>query len=539
MEIFSNQYYEFLDRFVQTKHENEKVLGKYYTNFNVAVNMIKELLEKEEILKISSSLKVIDPFCGDGRLIVILLRELETLGLFYDIDIQITIWDIDKEAMVMAKERIEDFAKSIQYKVTVDAMVTDAFVAYIDEENKYDICVTNPPWGLLKPLKIFNEICTEGELEQYKNSIALYDDYIKNEFMISQPTSKFGKWGTNLGRCGLEVALKLIRRSGLCAFVSPASLFNDQISNQMRKWIFDSYKIYSINHYPAEAKLYGSADVSSITAVVEKGLITEDFQIKTFNKDMHKEVYTIDKDILEYIKRNNYVIPLEIGMSTMPLLMHLEQLPTMLEYCKKNNMRFIRELDETRVTEKLNKTGKIRFAKGYMVNRYLYVADDLYLDEEKMLPPETVYYPKLVWRDVSRTSQKRRIKATLLSPNCIAGNSLGAIYSIDNYIDKLKMLLAIMNSFVFEFQARSILVSNHVSAGVIKKVHIPELKIDNELLNLIDVQLNGGDVDSLIEVYVAKMYGLSKDQFTDLISIFDLEVEDKTKLFQAIELIDL
>lgn len=82
-------------------------------------------------------------------------------------------------------------------------------------EGTFDVCVTNPPWGLLKPLKLFNSRCSEEELETYKASIAGYDDYMRQEYLVSQPTSKFGRWGTNLGRCGLEVALRLISPTGV------------------------------------------------------------------------------------------------------------------------------------------------------------------------------------------------------------------------------------------------------------------------------------------------------------------------------------
>ncbi|MDR1549518.1 MAG: hypothetical protein LBT06_13155 [Hungatella sp.] len=129
--------------------------------------------------------------------------------------------------------------------------ITMAGVAYFDVVGEFDICVTNPPWGLLKPQKLFNTRCSESELNEYKTSIVMYDDYMKQEFSISLPTSKFGKWGTNLGRCGLEVALRLVPSSGVCGFVSPASLFNDQVSVPFRKWIFENYCINSVAYFPA------------------------------------------------------------------------------------------------------------------------------------------------------------------------------------------------------------------------------------------------------------------------------------------------
>ena len=71
MQIFSRQYYDFVDIFAKTEFEESKILGKFYTNERVAEQMIVDLLLNYKP-KDASKLKIIDPFCGDGRLIRIL-----------------------------------------------------------------------------------------------------------------------------------------------------------------------------------------------------------------------------------------------------------------------------------------------------------------------------------------------------------------------------------------------------------------------------------------------------------------------------------
>lgn len=528
-DTFSNPYYQFIHSFVENEFEDSKVLGKFYTNYAVADNMIEELVNHLSAIRIKQSIKIIDPFCGDGRLIISLLEKIEKSPDNTIKEYNITLWDIDEFAVNKSMETIQAFVNEIDINVNISAKTIDAYVAYAELEGEFDVCVTNPPWGLLKPLKIFNERCTEQEINEYKNAISLYDEYMQNEFYISQPKSKFGKWGTNLGRCGLEVALRLICNDGLCGFVSPASLFNDQVSVSIRKWIFEQHKIYNINYFPAELKLYGKADVSSVTVVAGKGKTNESFVLKLFDSNMHFTTSDVDEVSLNYIKRNVYSIPFVMGVEKLPILICLEKLPTVMEYCVRNNLTFVRELDETKVSEKLKTKGKIIFAKGYMVDRYSFIPDYLFLNEEIVIPPASVYRTKLVWRDVSRNTQKRRIKATILQPNCIVGNSLGAIVTKDEDSTKLKILLAIMNSIVFEFQARGQLVSNHVSAGIIKQIHIPDLDLDSELLTLVERKLMGEDVETQIEIYIAKMYGLTEQQFMDIISSFnfsDLEMRE-------------
>ena len=177
--------------------------------------------------------------------------------------------------MEIAKNKIANFCNGNGLDYQIDSRKTDAFVEYKNLEGTYDICVTNPPWGLLKPQKLFSKSNNEETLIGYRSVIEQYDLFMKNAFALSQPSSKFGKWGTNLARCGTELALRLIKKTGICGIVSPASLLNDQISNKLRGWIFENYTVTNVSYYPAELKLYGSADISSITMVIIKGEKTD------------------------------------------------------------------------------------------------------------------------------------------------------------------------------------------------------------------------------------------------------------------------
>ena len=137
---------------------------------------------------------------------------------------------------------------------------------------------------------------------------------------------------------------------------------------------------------------------------------------------------------------------------------------------------------------------------------------------------------KVVWRDVSRDSQVRRIKATLLPPGFICGNSLGVVYGDEAAIFSLKMLLAIMNSMIFEYQARSMLVSNHVSAGIVKQIRVPRPSVDMNIIELVDKQLAGQDVEDAIELAVAHLYNLSADEYEIIVDSFKLDQEKRTNI---------
>ena len=528
----SRDYYQFVNSFTQTDFEDNKMLGKFYTDFGIAESMIQTICETYKPCRFFSELRIIDPFCGDGRLIVALLTAFNKKHFLEGFKLFVSLWDIDAEAVEIAKNSLSEFCSNNNIACEIEANVADAFVEYQDVRGKFDICITNPPWSLLKPQKLFSKNNSEEALAGYRDAIEQYDSFMKQEFSVSQPTAKFGKWGTNLARCGTEVALRLIKSDGICGIVSPASLLNDQVSSRLRVWIFENYKVLSISYYPAELKLYGSADISSITMVVKGGETDKNINIRIYEDQSTYKHTKIEKAVFEYIKSNGYCIPLKTGIESIPIMMYLSQLPTTISYCTQCELNFTRELDETRFMEKIASVGRIEFAKGYMVDRYSFQSDCLYLNEEVFTAPPSSFCHKLVWRDVSRDSQTRRIKATILPPGFICGNSLGVIFCQEENLPKLKMLLVIMNSMIFEYQARSMLVSNHVAAGVVKQIHVPAPYVDNQVLELVDRQLTGENVELLLELAAAKLYGIASRDYAAIVESFDLPREKKDYLIQ-------
>ena len=76
----SSDYYQFVDEFTQSDFEDEKLLGKFYTDYDIAGSMMSLLSKRYVCDTFSSELRIIDPFCGDGRLIISLLSELQGSG---------------------------------------------------------------------------------------------------------------------------------------------------------------------------------------------------------------------------------------------------------------------------------------------------------------------------------------------------------------------------------------------------------------------------------------------------------------------------
>lgn len=514
LELYSNNYYNCLNSFSQSKYETSKILGQFYTHHSVADTMVENLLERIDTNK--NNLSVIDPFCGDGRLVVTLIRKLSVIIPTCHIDV--TIWDVDENGLATAKQNILEAAAQYNMAITVNAEATDSFARYYEKQYSFDICITNPPWSILKPQKCFASQHDVADQELFNQAISAYDSYMKEEFHVSQPTSKFGKWGTNLARCGTEVALKLTKPNGFCSIVSPASLLSDQVSGRFRQWIFENFTLSHINYYVAGAKLYGSADITSVTLLFEHSCNTSKIIVSSYDEHLVAKKHIISLDEYNYIKRNGYIFPFETGINIISTLSTLEELPTLDS--ELFGLKFCREIDETRIQERLVSKGNTVFVKGYMIDRYAYTPSPVqYADPEKCNIPDSTNQERLVWRDVSRNSQLRRVKATIIPPNTIAGNSLGVAYLQHYDAAKIRYILAIINSIVFECQVRSLLVTNHVSAGVMKKIHIPnyDQEIEKKVVPLVNQCLQGDkSVEPYIESLIAINYGLTLSEFLDL-----------------------
>ena len=126
----SAAYYQFVDEFTQSDFEDEKLLGKFYTDFDIAGSMMRLLSKSYVRDAFSSELRIIDPFCGDGRLIISLLSELQDSDKLSSNHLFISVWDIDANAVDKAKSDIAQFCESAGLKYELDARQADAFVEY-------------------------------------------------------------------------------------------------------------------------------------------------------------------------------------------------------------------------------------------------------------------------------------------------------------------------------------------------------------------------------------------------------------------------
>lgn len=525
-----------------------KTTGKFYTPKFVGERLVDTVLTLASRLQSDRKISIIDPFCGDGRLIAWFLERASIYPEFLDRVWQIEIWDFDYEAVVQAEESIKKVARSIGIEFTLSSSVHDSFNYFAsqfkcskDSKSKFDIAITNPPWEVVRPDRRDIAMLDKNTESVYVNALRDFSKGLEKNFPLSVPRKMFSGWGMNLARVGLEITIKLTKENGVAGIVSPASFLSDQNSETLRKWLLSNHTIKYIDYFPAEARLFDGVDQACSNLTVHVGKPKHKTFIYKFEKNLQYSEYHQELNLPEkFLESNAYIIPVSSNKSQLDILIRFSKLDTLgdLQGNEEGLLWTGRELDETGHSKFLSPLGKHPFLKGKMVERLTKVDQpSLFVHPEKgpSIPP-SVKYPRLVWRDVSRPTQKRRVQATIIPEGWVTGNSLGVAHFWGNDLEKLYTLLGVISSLPFEFQVRSMLSTAHVSVGVLRKARIPLItsELSNALAPLVESKLRGdSNAEVEIEVVMAKAYGLNPTDLVEVMHSFPkLTVEERKYLLE-------
>ncbi len=148
----------------------DRANGRFYTPEFLA-ERLGELLLAEIPSFSQREVRLVDPFCGDGRLITAFLRVSESSPKFTSARFHISLWDNDSKAVVLARKRVEACAKKLRLRVKLEAMSGDTFLR--EDSSNYDLLLTNPPWEALKPDRRETEQLTPQARADYITGLAI------------------------------------------------------------------------------------------------------------------------------------------------------------------------------------------------------------------------------------------------------------------------------------------------------------------------------------------------------------------------------
>jgi Alw26I/Eco31I/Esp3I family type II restriction m6 adenine DNA methyltransferase len=233
----------------------------------------------------------------------------------------------------------------------------------------------------------------------------------------------------------------------------------------------------------------------------------------------------------------NFALPIVFGVLPSGLRSKFSSFPSFcdLEGNFVNSLWAGRELDETRIKEKVVRGMRHPFVKGRMIQRHQILGSPEFSVRANLASNFiSSKFERIAWRDVSRASQSRRMITAIIPAGWVAGNSLHLAHFRDGDPKRLRALYAILSSYVFEFQVRNRLATGHMSLGIIRSTKIPALSARVVAsLGAHATRVLAGSPSTRLEVAVAKAYGLSRDDFADVLSFFSaVKVEEKDKVLK-------
>lgn len=496
-----------------------RATGRFYTP-----EVIGRRLAREVVLRLKAARKqtvrLCDPFAGDGRLIRWVLEEAATAN--YHPAWEVEVWDIDDAALKLAVKDIRGASSGSPNRVGVLRRIGDSFARSARSCRGFDAVISNPPWDLLKPDRREMSLLQSRDRERYVQQMRDYDARLALWLPNSQPARKFAGWGTNLSRVGIEACVNMLRPKGVLGLVTPASLFADHSSLPLREWLEREINITLVAAFPAEAKLFVGVDQSVTTFVATREpqhsapIVTSyDLATRTLEqRALRRDVGAHYSELAVAIAAPSHVAAVLERTRSQPRWRDLEL----------SGLWCGRELDETHSRRYLNTTSGTPFLKGRMIGRYeLKPHERQFINKQLSKLPTSVRSERLIWRDVSRANQKRRAQATIISPGWVTGNSLGVAYFLRDDRRRLRALLAVFNSLVFEAQVRCRLFTSHLSLSALRDVAIPDIGspgIAEALSQAASSCLNARDDGVEAEVAVARAYGLRRDEFAAVLDLF-------------------
>jgi len=216
----------------------ERTTGRFYTPSALAMDLAAQVVAGLDGQRVAHCepgrpVSICDPFCGDGRLVTALLIALAGNPATAFRRYSITLQDMDRRATLQAVKAVTEVARHLGISVEVRFQVGDSLAEAVPET--HCAVITNPPWELLKP----DSRETAG---MDAEGVASFTAYLRarcaeldERFPDAKADVSWAGWGTNLARCGWDLALRSCRPGGILGIVLPSTILADQASESMRR----------------------------------------------------------------------------------------------------------------------------------------------------------------------------------------------------------------------------------------------------------------------------------------------------------------
>lgn len=526
-------------RLIETRMETlrRKRTGSYYTDLELTDVMMKELISyiKREERKIIDY-KFFEPCVGSGNFVFSYLKEIKNQCEITSNEAKILlnnifVADINQDALEGYKESLKIVVKDywgiklddeyferhlgtgLLFDVTAEKLKyisLEEIFPEIAKNGKFDIVVTNPPYKNLKA-----ERSHYATVEEYENDQKKYSS-------ISKIVSKEFKYSTdgvlNLYKLFVEEIIdKYANNNAYISLLIPSSIMSGKNCQKLRTHILQDSNLLSVKVIGENSKYIDAQQALSVM-LIKKGMMTTSVKIvKDFCNNPSDEVEVKIEDI---INENNGNAIIAISKDEYNILKVLRKFPIVKELDFIINLRG--ELDLTANKKSITKMNTdYPLIRGRNIGYY----NLLNTTEKEYIMPEFLENTKkrcyvedkrIVCQQISNIHKERRVTFSLVSENCILGNSCNFISVLDNnYGIDIYAILGLFNTKIINWLFKLTSSNNHVNNYEIDcfpiPVKSPILKIISEKVREYYVSKDENlinEIESLAEI----AYGINKKE---------------------------
>lgn len=516
---FLNSTFVYNKNYISKKKSKSNLLesGAVYTQEQIAYNITTRTL-KDIAITDTQNIKILDFATGTGRFYRQIIRCLhEIYGICDNDSVLNNIYAIDIDPIAINICRINAMsylnnldinkAKTVTSHILLrnalikEQLFKDDFALSINDCNGlfyggFNAIVSNPPYLVLKPNR--NKMSVET-IERI-NIMAKY-------FRTCHQYKYSIEGMLNLYQLSLEAMIGMLQQGGKMGIICPSTLFADISASTLRKYLLSQNDISYIRYFPEDEPLFDNITQATCIFHLTKGGTTNQIEISRVDK-----TYRISLADVKHIFKANWEIP-SIEKVEWDILRKLHPLKTLKDHLYIRNRRG--ELDLSLYKEYITsiKTD-FRLVRGNMIS----IGGLNDVNHEYVLPAfinkKSADYIKfdyrtnrIICKQISNQTQKRRLLFVLCERNDILGNSCNYLSVEEKYIPAV---MALLNSALLNWRFKITSTNNHINNYELDE--LPIIDIDN--VNKEILALVGKEKDRKI----CELYGLQNNEIEYIIS---------------------
>lgn len=256
---------------LQKEYDDTKLNGVVYTPQHIVEKMLDEIqYDNEQIL----GKKIIDPACGDGRFLCEIVRRILKFSPLEDLEKNLLCvygCDVDQNKLEDCKKNLDHIIQHTNLKVDWNIRKQDA--TKIKKTDYFHYFVSNPPYIRIQHLSQKSR------------------DYIQNNFTFCQ------KGSTDIYIAFFELALKLIKKDGRCAFITPNTYFYTDTAQKMRDEFSKNGYISKLINY-GDIQIFEDATTYSAICYFDKENKSSFPYLKAIDLDNFTEIQINTSDLV-------------------------------------------------------------------------------------------------------------------------------------------------------------------------------------------------------------------------------------------------